>query len=169
MPVDLCCRVAVTDRAIDVGELIAWCSADAAGAIGSFCGVVRDHAEGRRGIVRLDYEAHPTAAEPRLAAVADAARRRWPQIERIVLVHRVGSLVVGDVAVVVAVSTPHRDECFAATRFCIDAVKATVPIWKYEVWDGGEGWGTCAHELVDIDEFAGWGHDRTDPAVAAVR
>ena len=59
---------------------------------------------------------------------------------------------VGESAVVVAVSAPHRDEAFLAARFCIDAVKASVPIWKHETWAGGEAWGTDAQDLVDADE-----------------
>lgn len=143
----------ITERPIDVADIVAWCGTDAAGAVDLFCGIVRDHADGRTGVTRLDYEAHPTRAAGRLARVADVARRRWPVIERIALLHRTGSLRVGEIAVAVAVSTPHRPEAFEATRWCIDAVKATVPIWKYEVWDGGSGWGTCAHELVDLDEW----------------
>lgn len=155
MSTDDVTRTAITDQPIDVAAVLDWCGAPGAGAIDVFCGTVRDHAEGRTGIIRLDYEAHPTRAEPRIALIADSARRRWPMIERIALIHRVGSLGVGDTAVVIAVSTPHRTEAFAATHWCIDAVKATVPIWKYEVWVGGEGWGTCGQELVDLDEFEG--------------
>lgn len=162
MPTDAVNWTAITDQPIDVGAVMAWCETPGAGALDVFCGTVRDHAEGRSGIIRLDYEAHPTMAEPRLAAIAERARRRWPVIERVALVHRVGSLTVGEVAVVVAVSTPHRPEVFAAAHWCIDAVKATVPIWKYEVWDGGEGWGTCSHELVDLDE---WDPDQVDDQV----
>ncbi len=153
-------RARITAEPIDVAEIIAWCGTTASGAVDTFCGIVRDHADGRTGITRLDYEAHPTGAEPRLARVAATARRRWPVIERIALIHRVGSLSVGDVAVVVAVSTPHRPEAFDATRWCIDALKATVPIWKYEYWDGGEGWGTCAQRLVELDE---WDPTARDP------
>lgn len=148
----------ITAEPIDVAGVVAWCGTAAAGAVDTFWGIVRDHAEGRTGIHRLDYEAHPTGAPVRLARVATVARRRWPAIERIALVHRTGALAVGDVAVVVAVSTPHRPEAFAATRWCIDAIKATVPIWKYEYWDGGQGWGTCAQELVELDQW--------DPTVA---
>ncbi len=150
---DAATRVGVTEQAIPVAELLEWVTTPDCGGIDVFCGTVRDHAEGRTGIVRLDYEAHPTETVPRLARVADRARELWPVIGRIALIHRIGSLRVGDIAVVVATSTPHRPEAFAATRWCIDALKATVPIWKYEVWDGGEGWGTCAHELIDLDEF----------------
>lgn len=150
---DLTTWTQITDAPVEVADVIAWCGTDGTGAVDVFCGTVRDHADGRRGITRLDYEAHPTRAEPRLTRVARAARRRWPVIERVALIHRVGSLRVGEIAVVVAVSTPHRPEAFEATRWCIDAVKATVPIWKYEVWDGGEGWGTGAHDLVELDEW----------------
>lgn len=143
----------LTEAPLDVADVVAWCSTDGSGAVDVFCGTVRDHAEGRTGITRLDYEAHPTQAEDRLARVADEVRRRWPIIERVALIHRTGSLRVGEIAVVIAVSTPHRPEAFEATRWCIDCVKATVPIWKYEVWDGGEGWGTCAHEIVEIGEW----------------
>jgi len=149
---------AITDRPIDVAAVVDWCGTPGTGAVDVFCGTVRDHAEGRSGIVRLDYEAHPTRAEPLLARVADRARRRWPVIERVALVHRTGSLMLGETAVVVAVSTPHRPEAFAATRWCIDAIKATVPIWKYEVWEGGEGWGTCSHDLVELDDWEQTAH-----------
>jgi molybdopterin synthase catalytic subunit len=156
---------AITDRPIDVAAVTEWCGTPGSGAIDVFCGTVRDRAEGRTGITRLDYEAHPTRAEPRLARVAEVARQRWPMIERVALIHRVGSLRVGETAVVIAVSTPHRSEAFTATHWCIDAVKATVPIWKYEVWDGGEGWGTCSHELVDLDEWDLRRRDEDAPVV----
>ncbi len=145
--------VEVSETPLQVPSILEWATVPGCGAVDLFCGTVRDHSDGRTGITRLDYEAHPTEAEARMWRIVDVARRRWPAIDRIALVHRVGSLAVGDVAVVVAVSSPHRPEAFAATRWCIDALKATVPIWKYEVWNGGEGWGTCAHELEEIGDW----------------
>jgi molybdopterin synthase catalytic subunit len=68
-------------------------------------------------------------------------------IGRVALLHRTGELVIGDVAVLVAVAAPHRAEAFDAARFCIDTVKAAVPIWKHERWAGGDGWGTDAHPI----------------------
>ena len=65
------------------------------------------------------------------------------------MLHRIGRLAVGDAAVVVAVGAPHRDEAFAAARFCIDTLKATVPIWKKESWDGGSSWGLEAQHVAD--------------------
>ena len=82
-----------------------------------------------------------------VAAVAEEVRGRWPVVGRIALLHRTGALAVGDTAVVVAVSTPHRPEAFAAARFAIDAVKASVPIWKKERWDGGDDWGLEGHDV----------------------
>lgn len=114
-----------------------------------FSGTARDHAPGRPGVEVLEYEAYEEQVEPRLQAIAEEARTRWPGLGRVALIHRVGVVPVGESAVVVAVSAPHRDEAFVAARFCIDAVKASVPIWKHETWAGGEAWGNDAHDLVD--------------------
>ncbi len=134
---------------LPVAAAVEWVVQPGCGANVLFTGTVRDHADGRAGVTHLQYEAYAEEAERRLAAVAAEARARWPGLGRVALLHRVGRLQVTDVAVVVAVSAPHRQEAFTAARFCIDAVKATVPIWKRESWAGGEGWGTCAHEVVD--------------------
>ena len=64
--------------------------------------------------------------------------------------HRVGPLAIGEAAVVVAVSSPHRDVAFEACRWCIDSLKSTVPIWKRETWDGGESWGLDAQHMTDL-------------------
>jgi molybdopterin synthase catalytic subunit len=125
------------------------------GAVVVFSGTARDHAPGRPGVEVLEYEAYEEQVEPRLRAIADEARVRWPVLGRIALIHRVGVVPVGESAVVVAVSAPHRDEAFVAARFCIDAVKASVPIWKHEKWSEGEAWGGDAHELVDASDLGG--------------
>ncbi len=116
------------------------------GGIVTFCGTVRDHSDGRAGVTSLEYEAYEEHVVPRLTGVATAARARWPEIGRLALLHRVGRLEVGDVAVVVAVSTSHRAEAFAAAQFCIDTLKQTVPIWKRETWEGGSDWSVCSQE-----------------------
>ena len=115
------------------------------GAVVTFCGTARDHAPDRTGVTLLEYEAYEERVVPVLDHVADAAIHRFPGIGRIAVWHRVGALAVTDVAVVVAVSTPHRDEAFAAARWTIDEVKATAPIWKREHHAGGVDWGQ-AHE-----------------------
>lgn len=145
--------VGVTTDPLPVGAVTEWATVPSCGAVALFCGTVRDHSEGRPGVVRLDYDAYEEQVVPRLEAIAGSARGRWPDAGRVALLHRVGTLGVGEVSVVVAVSTPHRAEAFAAASWCIDTVKATVPIWKREVWEGGEDWGLCAHELVEVDDL----------------
>jgi molybdopterin synthase catalytic subunit len=127
-----------------------WAVLPGCGAVVTFVGTVRDHAEGRPGVVGLEYEAYEEEVAPRLASVAAAARHSWPNVGRVALLHRTGSLAVADVSVVVVVSAPHRSEAFEAARFCIDSVKATVPIWKRERWEGGEDWSASAQPIVEV-------------------
>jgi molybdopterin synthase catalytic subunit len=120
------------------------------GATVVFTGLVRDHSEGRPGVSSLEYEAYEEEVASRLVAIAAEARARWPAIGRLVLLHRSGRLEVGEASVVVAASCPHRDDAFAATRFCIDTVKTSVPIWKRETWDGGDDWSACATPVTPV-------------------
>lgn len=133
--------LALSHRPLPVGVIADWVVQPNCGAVALFSGTARDHARARDGVVELVYEAYEEQVVPRLAAVAAEMRARWPEIGRIALLHRTGPLAIGETAVVVAVSTPHRPEAFEAARFGIDAVKASVPIWKKERWSGGESWG----------------------------
>ncbi len=130
-----------------------WAVQPGCGAVSSFVGTARHHSGDRTGVTLLEYEAYEDQALPRLAEIAGAARRRWPDLGRLALLHRLGPVEVGQVAVVVVASAPHRGEAFAACRFGIDALKATVPIWKRETWAGGTSWGLDAQHLVDLAEF----------------
>jgi molybdopterin synthase catalytic subunit len=143
--------LAVTGEPLDVAGATSFAMHPGCGAVVTFSGTVRDHSAGRPGVTFLEYEAYDEQVLPRLAAVAAAARRRWPMIGRIVLWHRIGRLSVGEISVVVVVSTPSRPEGFAAGRFLIDTVKAAVPIWKRETWEGGSDWSVCDHEIDDLD------------------
>jgi molybdopterin synthase catalytic subunit len=138
---------------LPVGTATDWVVRADCGAVVVFSGTARDHAPGRPGVEVLEYEAYDEQVEPRLRAIADEVRLRWPTVGRIAMLHRTGVVPVGESAVVIAVSAPHRDEAFVAARFCIDAVKAGVPIWKHERWAGGEDWGSDAQDLVDVSEF----------------
>jgi molybdopterin synthase catalytic subunit len=109
-----------------------------------FAGTVRDHSEGRPSVTALEYEAYVRGAERAMWAVVADLRRRWPVLGRVALLHRTGVLAPTDVAVVTAVSAPHRREAFEAAEHAIDAVKADVPIWKHETWAGGAAWGLGA-------------------------
>jgi len=139
--------VALLANPLPVAEAAGWAVRPDCGGLVLFSGTARDHAPGRQGVHRLEYEAYEEHVEPALLAVADEARQRWPVVGRIALLHRVGEVPIGESAVVVAVSAPHRPEAFEAARFCIDTIKQTVPIWKREAWTGGadgapgESWG----------------------------
>ena len=140
-----------------VGEVLAWVVQPGCGALDVFCGTVRDHSEGRPGVIGLEYEAYEAMVVPRFTEIALEARRRWPEIGRLALLHRIGRLEVGEISVVIAVSTPHRAQAFEATRWCIDTLKGTVPIWKREVWQDGSDWGLDAHELTDVSDAGSMG------------
>ena len=127
-----------------------WAARPDCGAVVLFAGVVRDHADGRPNVTALEYEAYESEVEPRLAAIAAEVRRRRPETGRVALLHRTGRLVVGETSVVVVASAPHRDAAFDAARWCIDTLKASVPIWKRETWEGGEDWSLCAHPVAEV-------------------
>ncbi len=128
----------VTEKSLDLHELIVFVSSPMAGAIATFLGTARNHNSGRR-VISLEYEAYPEMAERELARVGEEARRRW-DIERIAIVHRIGPVQISEVSVAIAVSAAHRHEAFEACRFAIEELKKTVPIWKKEVFEGGELW-----------------------------
>jgi molybdopterin synthase catalytic subunit len=142
--------LALTDEPLPLGSAVEWAIRPDCGAVVLFTGTVRDHAEGRPQVTNLTYEAYAEQVEPRLAAIAGEARRRW-SLGRVALLHRIGELSVGEPSVVVVASSAHRPEAFEAARFCIDTLKATVPIWKRETWAGGEDWGLCAHDVIEVD------------------
>lgn len=151
----------LTAAELGVGEAHDWAVREDCGAVVVFSGTVRDHAEHRTGVTLLEYEAYESQVVPKLEAIAEAMRNHWPDLGRVALWHRIGPLGLGDVSVVVAVSSPHRPEAFEAARFGIDTIKATVPIWKRETWDGGVDWGLCATDIADIDDLSPSGFEET--------
>ena len=124
---------------LSVDAAIAQVSHPGAGGIAIFLGVVRDHAE-QGSVSRLDYEAHESLALREMTRILSELSQQYPGT-RISVQHRVGQLAIGDAAVVVAASAPHRAEAFAVCRAAIDEIKKTVPIWKKE-WapDGSALW-----------------------------
>lgn len=123
------------ESALSVDEVGAAVADPAAGGIAVFIGAIRDHDHGR-GVARLSYSAHPSAAAE-LRRVAEKVAASF-SVRAVAVVHRVGDLAVGDLAVVVAVSSDHRGEAFDACRSMIDELKATVPIWKHQQFADGE-------------------------------
>ncbi|MFF3559826.1 molybdenum cofactor biosynthesis protein MoaE [Streptomyces sp. NPDC002574] len=138
--------IAVRDTELSVDEVFRAVGHASAGGTALFVGTVRDH-DGPSGaeVTALGYSAHP-GAEAELRRVAEKVAADFP-VRALAAVHRVGDLRVGDLAVVVAVSCPHRAEAFAACRRLIDDLKREVPIWKHQEFaDGTEEWvGSCAH------------------------
>ena len=128
----------VTDKPINLQELVDCVTDPEAGAIATFIGTTRNNNEGRK-VIALDYEAYPEMAEKELARLGEEARRKW-QICRMAIVHRVGPVLITEPSVMIAVSAAHREAAFAACRFAIEEIKRTVPIWKKEVYEGGEIW-----------------------------
>lgn len=132
--------ILITEDPLSPDELSAWVVRPNCGAVVTFSGVVRDHSSAREDVIALEYETVPELAEQRLRDVALEARKRWPALERVALHHRTGRVELSVSTVVVAVSAPHRDVAFDAARYCIDALKASVPMWKRELWEGGSSW-----------------------------
>ncbi|ROR42217.1 molybdopterin synthase catalytic subunit [Kitasatospora cineracea] len=134
----------VRESALSLDEVHAAVGDDAAGGTTLFVGTVRDH-DGGKPVAALEYSAHPTALRE-LRRIAEKVCADFP-VRALAAVHRTGRLEVGDVAVIVAVSCPHRGEAFAASRRLIDDLKHEVPIWKHQVFaDGEEEWvgaGSC--------------------------
>jgi len=128
----------VTDNPINLQELVDCVTDPEAGAIVTFIGTTRNNNEGRK-VIALDYEAYPEMAEKELTRLGEEARRKW-QICRMAIVHRVGPVQITEPSVMIAVSAAHREAAFAACRFAIEEIKKTVPIWKKEVYEGGEIW-----------------------------
>jgi molybdopterin synthase catalytic subunit len=126
---------------------VAWATTPSAGAVVTFLGVVRGHSEGRAGVVGLGYEAYEGEAMRVLTEIATEARRRWPSLERVALLHRTGELALSEPSVAVVVSSPHRPEAFEAARFCIDTLKESVPIWKREHWSDGSDWAVAEQPI----------------------
>jgi molybdopterin synthase catalytic subunit len=126
--------IAVTELPLDVAEHEKAVGGPAAGAVVAFQGVVRDH-DGGRSVTLLEYEAHPSA-ERVLREVAEEIAAE-PQILAVAVSHRVGTLRVGDVALVAAVAAAHRGAAFAGCARLVDAVKERIPVWKRQVFDDG--------------------------------
>lgn len=125
----------VRSAALSVDEVLNVVTDPQAGGIALFAGVVRDHDHGR-GVERLSYSAHPSA-DAELRRVCEKIVADF-DVTAVAAVHRVGDLAIGDLAVVVGVSCPHRAEAFTACRALIDELKQSVPVWKYQLFGDGE-------------------------------
>jgi MoaE-MoaD fusion protein len=128
----------LSDQALSLDRVVDEVRSEAAGAIATFTGTTRIESRGRT-VTHLDYEAYEGMAETVMAEIADALRARYELCD-IAIHHRVGRVGIGDTSVVIAVSAPHRQAALAACKDAIDELKQRVPLWKKEVYAGGEQW-----------------------------
>jgi molybdopterin synthase catalytic subunit len=132
-------RVELTDTPISLTEYEALVAHEAAGAVVGFSGVVRDH-DGGRSVTRLDYSAHPNALET-LREVAAEVAAASPGVRAIAVSHRIGTLQIGDAALVAAVAADHRKAAFETCALLVDTVKERLPVWKHQYFsDGTDEW-----------------------------
>jgi len=128
----------ITDQTINLQELADFVADPTAGAMATFVGMTRDTNEGRQ-VVRLEYECYAGMAEKEMHKIAEEALTRWP-IKKVAMIHRIGRVDIGEASVAIAVSSGHRHAAFEACHYAINQLKETVPIWKKELYEGGELW-----------------------------
>jgi molybdopterin synthase catalytic subunit len=128
----------LTDAPIDVAAVLAEAADERAGAVATFLGTVRERSRGRD-VVHLEYEAYEGMSEKVMAEIAESLRSKY-DLCAVAITHRVGRVEIGETSVAVAVSAPHRQDALAACKEAIDTLKTEVPLWKKEVYEGGEEW-----------------------------
>lgn len=128
----------ITSQPIDVQKVINQVVRREAGAITTFIGTVRELTNGKKTLY-LTYEAYEPMAKKQLEKVGAEVKSKWENIE-VAITHRIGTLGISDVAVVIAVSTPHRKDAYEANEYMMERIKEIVPIWKKEHWEDGEMW-----------------------------
>jgi molybdopterin synthase catalytic subunit len=142
-------RFAVTLAPLSLEEVYALAEDAGNGAVVVMSGTVRDRTDGKP-VVALEYQAYEPMALAVFRQIAAQIRQSWPQVNRIVIYHRIGRLQIGEISVLVAVGCPHRKEAFEGCRYAIDTLKHNAPIWKKEHWaDGSSSWvsiGACETE-----------------------
>ena len=128
----------LTEEPISLEAVVAEVADDGAGAIATFTGTTRARSRGRR-VLHLDYEAYPGMAERVMEEIAASLRGNY-DLSDVAITHRIGRVGIGETSVVIAVSAPHRRDALAACAEAIDELKERVPLWKKEVYEGGEEW-----------------------------
>ena len=134
--------IQIKDKTLLPQECIDFVTNEGAGGIAVFIGTVRNQTKGKK-VLKLDFESYQPMAISEMKKIAKRAGEKWP-IQKMTIHHRVGSLAIEEIAVVIAVATPHRKAAFEACEFTINTLKETVPIWKKEFFEDGEV-GVAAH------------------------
>ncbi len=130
--------ITISDKPLNVQAVIDAVQTEQAGAINVFIGTVRNQTS-QKSVIGLEYEAFEAMAIKKMEEIAEQAKAKFPVL-KVAIAHRVGKLKLGEIAVVIAVATPHRAESFAACKFIIDTLKEVVPIWKKEIFEDGDVW-----------------------------
>jgi molybdopterin synthase catalytic subunit len=128
----------ITEEPLQLEAVVSKVINPRAGAVNTFIGTVREFTNGKKTVL-LEYHAYRPMAEKKLEQIGKEIEARWPDT-RVAISHRIGRLDISDVAVIIAVATPHRQDAFAASRYAIERLKEIVPIWKKEHWEDGESW-----------------------------
>ncbi len=128
----------ISDQPLNPQDCLDFVNHESTGASTVFIGRVRNQSKGKK-VLRLEFEAYEKMALKEMEKIAEKAKEKWP-IAKLAFHHRTGITLLGDIAVIIALSTPHRKEGFRACEYCIDALKETVPIWKKEIFENGEEW-----------------------------
>ncbi len=131
-------NILITNNPLNVTDCVTWVSSPNCGGIDVFIGTVRNETKEKR-VVRLEFEAYESMALMEMEKIAAAIFEKW-NVEKVLIHHAVGNLVVGEIPVIIAVASAHRAAAFEACRFAIDSLKMSVPIWKKEIFEDGEVW-----------------------------
>jgi molybdopterin synthase catalytic subunit len=135
-------QILLSAETLNIQSCINWIMSPESGGIDVFIGTVRNATKGKP-VLKLDFEAYEPMAINEMEKIAQQAFEKWP-VQKVLIHHRTGTLQVGEVPVIIAVSAAHRDAAFDACRYIIDTLKQTVPIWKKEAFEDGEVW-VAAH------------------------
>lgn len=140
----------ITEKPISVTDVMDKVVRREAGAVSTFTGIVREFTKGKKTLF-LEYQAYIPMAEKKLAEIGREIEERWTDTET-AIAHRIGRLDISEVAVAIAVSTPHRKDAFEASSYAIERIKEIVPIWKKEHWEDGTMWLGDQKEQVSYQE-----------------
>jgi molybdopterin synthase catalytic subunit len=128
----------ITTSPISMDEIVSKVIHPYSGAVTTFIGTVRELTQGKKTLY-LEYQTYVSMAEKKLEQIGQEIKEKWSG-SRVAIAHRTGRLEISDIAVVIAVSTPHRADSFEASKYAIERIKEIVPIWKKEHWEDGESW-----------------------------
>jgi molybdopterin synthase catalytic subunit len=144
-------RTEVVDEPVDLESLVSWATTPGTGAVVTFTGTVRDHSDGLHAVVAIDYEVFERAARSRLWELGSRALGTFDGLGRVALIHRQGSVALGEGSVWVVVSAAHRGDAFEAATYCIDVLKEALPVWKREVTQDGVSHSAPGTPIADLD------------------